>query len=71
MKIVLYMWYFELTKLELHEVVITSASLLPCVGHSGEIGENRTEGNDYKCEVSMYVCVCVCVCVCMCVCVLV
>ena len=40
-------------------MVITSASLLPCVGHGGEIGENRTEGSDNKREVGMYVCVCV------------
>ena len=46
-------------------MVITSASLLPCVGHSGEIGVNRTEGSDNKCEEGMYVCVCVCVCTCV------
>ena len=43
-------------------MVFTSASLLPCVGHSGEIGENRTEGNDNKCERGMYMCMCVYLC---------
>ena len=42
-------------------MVTTSASLLPCVGNSGEIYMNTLEGNDNKREVGMYVCVCICV----------